>query len=589
MKTADGGTSWTRVRVNQNASGSYEWCPAVNVDATGAINVCYYSTRNVPTADSAEIYLSRSTDGGLTFVDVKVSDHKFKPIPISGLAAGYQGDYIGITSGGEGKILPYWCEQNPSTGGRYQAYSALVDVTQPAPCEDFSCNRFNGTAAPMYTSALYEEQISGTNYWARQTQTAYGIGAGSARFNAWSASAGTIQNLTTYQFSGVGANTYLTFDEAYAPWSGGNVDSLIVESSINGGTTWSNRARLWGGLGTQAGPLNTVFIGGGEFTPSTREWASKIYLLPVGTNKVRLRGVSGFGNDIWIDNVCVQSLPTPVAKTIGLASEGMWTGVDPYWAILDTVTVFLHRGDFPNVKVDSTQYVVTSNAVLNTVNPFSRALDGNYYRVVKHRNSIETWSAVPVAYTRGSGTNHWNFVFPAGQAFGNNQHIVDPGPPYYGMFSGDCIKDPGDIIDASDLVDIYNAVTVIATGYIRQDLNGDDIADASDVIIAYNNSINIVTVVRPPGAAPGPAPDIQNEKVPEFKTDAERQKYELTKMLAAQNFKHQERNLIREANPELYDMTQKIIEERSKKVKTNSFDQKSKTNSGPKGRVVGSN
>lgn len=90
MKTPDGGASWTRTRVNQNASGSYEWSPAVNVDATGAINVCYYSTRNVPTNDSAQIYLSRSTDGGATFTDVLISDHKFKPVPISGLAAGYQ-------------------------------------------------------------------------------------------------------------------------------------------------------------------------------------------------------------------------------------------------------------------------------------------------------------------------------------------------------------------------------------------------------------------------------------------------------------------------------------------------------------------
>ncbi|MBK8983115.1 MAG: exo-alpha-sialidase [Ignavibacteria bacterium] len=87
MKTPNGGSTWTRVRVNQNAAGSYEYFPAVNVDATGGINVCYYSTRNSPNNDSAQIYLSRSTDGGTSWVDVLVSDHKFKPVPILGQQA----------------------------------------------------------------------------------------------------------------------------------------------------------------------------------------------------------------------------------------------------------------------------------------------------------------------------------------------------------------------------------------------------------------------------------------------------------------------------------------------------------------------
>ena len=523
MKTPDGGSSWTRVRVNQNAAGSYEYFPAVNVDATGGINVCYYSTRNSPNNDSAQIYLSRSTDGGVNWVDILVSDHKFKPVPISGTATGYQGDYIGITSGGAGKIIPYWAEQNTSTGGRYQAYASLVDLTITAPCEDFACAKDSGTTVFPLTSGGFYEQFTGTNYWNRKSQaSAYGSGAGSVRFNAWSASGGTTQSLISYQFAAAGATTYLTFDAAYRPWTGGNVDSLIVESSVNGGVTWSVRARLWGGLGAQAGPLNSVFTGGGQFIPSNREWRPKIYQLPVGTNKVRLRAVSGFGNDIWLDNICVQSLPTAVANSIGLANEAMFIPTNPYWRLQDTVRVYLHRVDFPNIAVDSAISIAGGNAIVDDLF-FNRALNGNYYRVVKHRNSVETWSITGVTYTRGSGSHH-NFIQPDGQAYGNNQAVVSTSPFYRGIYSGDCDQD--DFIDIADLAIIDNQVFNFGAGYVIADLNGDLFADITDYTYADNNSFNFVGIIDPPGAAPAPQVE-ETETVPELLTEQDRIKYEL--------------------------------------------------------------
>ncbi len=510
MKTPDGGASWTRIRVNQNTAGSYEYFPAVDVDATGAVNVCYYSTRNCPTNDSAQIFLSRSTDGGLTFVDVLVSDHKFKPVPISGLASGYQGDYIGITSGANGKIFPYWCEQNTSTGGRYQAYTAMVDISVSAPCEDFACAKDTGTGTtPVITDNFFEE-FSGTNYWNRRsTASAYAIGAGSARFNAWSASGGTIQSLVSYQFAAAGANTYLTFDHAYAPWSGGNVDSLIIETSSNGGTTYTILQRLWGGLGAAAGPLNTVFVGGGQFTPTGGQWRPKIYLLPAGTNKIKLRARSGFGNDIWLDNICVQVLPAAVNSTVGLASQGMFIPTNPYWRLQDTIRVYLHRTDFPNVVVDSARATMGGNGVSNGL-LFSRALDGNYYRVIKHRNSIRTWSNVGVAYTRGSSSHH-NFIQPDGQAYGNNQAIVSTSPFYRGMYSGDINGD--EYVDGFDMLRIDNDAANFVGGYVISDLTGDLFVDGSDFAIANNNAADFISEVAPPGAEPLVVPNIADMEV----------------------------------------------------------------------------
>lgn len=566
MKTPDGGSTWTRTRVNQNASGSYEWCPAVNVDATGAINVCYYSTRNVPTNDSAQIYLSRSTDGGTTWVDVLISDHKFKPVPISGTATGYQGDYIGITSGGAGKILPYWCEQNTSTGGRYQAYSALVDISIGNLCEDFSCNKDTGSTSTQVVTRNFYEEFSGTNYWNRRsTASAYNSGTGSARFNSWSASASTTQSLTSYLFTAVGANTYLTFDEAYAPWSGGNIDSLIVESSVNGGTSYTNRARLWGGLGAQAGPLNTVFVGGGQFTPTGGQWRPKIYLLPSGTNKVRLRAVSGFGNDIWIDNVCVQTLAAPVANSIGVFPEGMAKCNSPYVTLNDSVRVYLCRSDFPSVIVDSAIGVIDNGAVLNLTAGFSRALTGNYYRKLVHRNAMETWSAVGYAYTRG-GNTHYNFITPSGQAFANNQKLICVVQNYRAMYSGDVIKDANDIIDASDLIAIGNDANIIASGYPKTDLNGDGITDATDIIICFNNVNLIVTIQRPPGAEPTPAPTVEDViKSTVVTNQSEREKLEQTIRLMKEPQSHQTKETDNGINKEQLESVKKMLEEHAKK------------------------
>ncbi|MBL8006686.1 MAG: hypothetical protein JNJ56_04095 [Ignavibacteria bacterium] len=525
MKTPDGGGTWTRTRVNQNAAGSYEFCPAVNVDATGAINVCYYSTRNVPTNDSAQIYLSRSTDGGATFTDVLVSDHKFKPVPISGLAAGYQGDYIGITSGGAGKILPYWCEQNTSTGGRYQAYSALVDVTQPQPCEDFSCSKDTGTSTTGVITRDFYEEYTGTNYWNRRsTASAYNIGAGSARFNSWSASAGTIQSLTSYNFTAVsGSSTYLTFDQAYASWSGGpsNIDSLIIESSANGGTSFTTLGRLYGGLN---GNMNTA-LPGGQFTPTGGQWRPKIFLLPSGTNKVRFRARSAFGNDIWVDNLCVQTLSAPAATTMGLIIEGLFIPANPYNSYPDTVKLYAHRSDFPSVVVDSATSVLGANAVVSNL-VFNRALTGDYWRVAGHRNSIDAWTNTDVAYTRGTAFSHFNFVQPDGQAYGNNQAIVSLSPLYHGLFSGDADGDGS--IDASDLSITENAVAIGLSGYVQPDYTGDFYVDGSDLSIVENNQG--VVEVAPPGAEPAPQPEYKNQ-TEEYKSDAERMKDEIGKRM----------------------------------------------------------
>lgn len=127
-RSTDGGTTWSAgIRVNQDAlnNGKIQYMPWMCVDEGGGLNVVYYDDRTT-TSDSATVFVSRSLDGGNTWTDMEVSDHHFKPAPISGLASGYQGDYIGITYG-IGKVYPYWADNST---GIYQAWVGTVTTTE---------------------------------------------------------------------------------------------------------------------------------------------------------------------------------------------------------------------------------------------------------------------------------------------------------------------------------------------------------------------------------------------------------------------------------------------------------------------------
>ncbi len=126
-RSTDGGTTWSSgIRVNQDAlnNGKVQWFPAVCVDGSGGVNVVYYDNRNYPSyGDSCETYVSRSIDGGTTWTDIKVSDHRWKPAPEPG-AGTYGGDYIGIAAAG-GKVWPFWFDNK---SGSHQAWTAPIDL-----------------------------------------------------------------------------------------------------------------------------------------------------------------------------------------------------------------------------------------------------------------------------------------------------------------------------------------------------------------------------------------------------------------------------------------------------------------------------
>lgn len=96
VRSTDGGSTWSEaIRVNDDpvGNGKQQFMSWMSVDPiTGSINIIYYDRRNYDDL-STDVYLARSTDGGTTFENVKISESPFSPVK-----SVFFGDYIGVNS-----------------------------------------------------------------------------------------------------------------------------------------------------------------------------------------------------------------------------------------------------------------------------------------------------------------------------------------------------------------------------------------------------------------------------------------------------------------------------------------------------------
>lgn len=310
-RSSDGGLTWNyKKKVNQDSTGSFkiQTKPVMNVDKYGGINIFYYDTRNSVSNDSFEVYLSRSGDGGNSFQDTKISDHKFKPgrtvIPLFGYDQ-YIGSYIAAVSGDD-RIIPLWYDNST---GIYQAYTTSIE------------------------------------------------------------------------------------------------------------------------------------------------------LLP------------GF--------------------EIKIFPEGFYNSATGRLRMKDTMRVYLRNPASPFAIADSAKGLMDSVSFNASLKFNSELSPGNYYLEMRHRNSLETWSSVPVNYSFGSKV-FYDFTTSVNSAYGDNMKSVSS---KWGIYSGDV--DQNGFIDLVDVLSVYNESNNFLTGYVVQDCNGDSIVDLVDVLIAYNNAQLFVAKIVP--------------------------------------------------------------------------------------------
>lgn len=126
-RSTDRGNTWSSgIRVNQDPidNGKVQYFPAISVDDNGGINVVYYDNRNL-SSDSMDMYLSRSTDGGINWRDYRINEHRFKPKTVSGSGgSGNQGDNIGVIYNND-KLWALWMDDHT---GVYQIWAAAINL-----------------------------------------------------------------------------------------------------------------------------------------------------------------------------------------------------------------------------------------------------------------------------------------------------------------------------------------------------------------------------------------------------------------------------------------------------------------------------
>lgn len=159
----------------------------------------------------------------------------------------------------------------------------------------------------------------------------------------------------------------------------------------------------------------------------------------------------------------------------------------------DTMRAYLRDTISPYVIVDSAIAVMSSSgsASMN----FTKAVNSRkYLLMLKHRNSIETWSkSAGITFT--SSQAGFDFTTAAAQAYGNNMKQVDLSPVKYAVYGGDVNQDG--TVDGADLNIIDNDSFNFVTGYVRSDVNGDNVTDASDASLCDNNAFNFVQKIVP--------------------------------------------------------------------------------------------
>ena len=116
---------------------------------------------------------------------------------------------------------------------------------------------------------------------------------------------------------------------------------------------------------------------------------------------------------------------------------------------------------------------------------------GSYYIVVKHRNSLETWSSLPVSFS--SPIVNYSFTATAAAAYGNN--LKNMGSGVYAIYSGNPVHD--NVIDGSDLISTDNAAASGLTGYHESDINGDAVVNDADISIIETNASAFIKVLKP--------------------------------------------------------------------------------------------
>jgi len=214
---------------------------------------------------------------------------------------------------------------------------------------------------------------------------------------------------------------------------------------------------------------------------------------------------SATGNN-RLDNIVLDATPAaPLTKTLNLTElrlehlflEGnvgimkqAYNANGPQYGIgiADLVTVELH--DVANYgTILHTATVNLSITGQANITDIPSSLNGSYRITIKHRNSIETTSALPVDFSSSAISYSFGSL---SSAYGNNMKLLEG---YYWIYGGDVNQDGQ--VEQLDVTDIENGVNAFLNGYLSTDADGSGDLGITDYTIWENNNNIFVSKKTP--------------------------------------------------------------------------------------------
>lgn len=184
---------------------------------------------------------------------------------------------------------------------------------------------------------------------------------------------------------------------------------------------------------------------------------------------------------------------TSSSLTVKVIAQGFYNEAG-YLNSSDTIKILLANATSPFAFVDSA-YAVLDSITFYATAVFSTILNGSYYLAVKHRNSIETWSAMPITFTNGSSISY-DFTDAQSKAFGDNMIQVSSVSIRWAIYGGDVNQDG--YVDPLDLSLIdQDSFEYIQGKGLATDINGDGYVDPLDLASTDQNSFNYIGIRRP--------------------------------------------------------------------------------------------
>lgn len=525
VKTTDGGNNWYEsLPVGSSTSSQYltsAITPGGTIHAAGTYGA-----------------MVRSTNGGNSFVyEPSVTNGYVSDIEFINTTTGYaitgfsQGDILKTTNAGESWVsqissytLSIYGISFTSSETGYLAGSLTVYKTSNGGTNWQTI--YNSTTSEIFTDVFFTNENTGyvIGSYGRLLKTT------NAGLN-WTASTipnpGTILSSIYFVNENTGFavgdnNAAVKTTNAGVNWNPMSVVSPFVNlsevfftdenngyiSCATGIYKTTNAGSAWFALSTPAGGYNSVqfrgsfgyAVGGeGNIIKSTDAGANWI-VQPTVTDNPLYALYFNSDNYVYAGGLLGTLIKTIPTELIALSNKqlNLTLFIQGFYnesgnsMVPDTVTVYLRNANSPYGLIDSARTIVIASG--QGIFSFENASNGvNYYLQIKHRNSIETWSASGQSFTNSEMT--YDFSSSASQAFGNNMMQVDSSPIRFAVFNGDTNQDG--VIDGADLSMIDNDALISVTGYAITDINGDEFVDGSDMTITDNNAFNLIGKVVP--------------------------------------------------------------------------------------------